>query len=133
MRGVVLALLAPLCGCAMGWPNGSYVKAVGPGDADVLSPAVASYVARSVRAGTMVSVIPADADPALAEAIEQDLIRDGLQVGLSGQAVGYVVTPLNDGLLLRVTFGDQVGSRLYVRDPAGKLVPAGPMMEAIFA
>ena len=66
---------------------------------------------------------------AMAEAIEQDLIRDGLRVTPTGRPVGYVVTPFDADTLLRVTFAGGVGSRLFSRNAGGKLVPVGPMME----
>jgi hypothetical protein len=99
-------------------------------DAAVLAPAVALYLSRAVPAGTVVTLAQPVGDTVLAPLVSVDLIHEGLKMGSAGVPVAYLVTPLDQGVLLRVTAGQAVVSSYLVRNTEGRLQPGGPMMVA---
>jgi hypothetical protein len=125
----VMAVLAPLCACAA-WPNGSYVRMTNQGDGAVLAPAIAGYVSKAVPAGTVVTLMQPTGDAVLSPVLSVDLVRAGVKMGVAGIPVAYLVTPLDQGVLLRITVGRAVASRYLVRNTGGQLQPGGPMMVA---
>ena len=130
MRSVlILTVLAPLCACAS-WPTGSYVSMGADADAGVLAPAIADYVSGVVPAGSVATLAQPQGGDALSPLLMADLTRDGVHVGAGGVPVAYVVAPLDQGVLLRITAGTAIASRYYVRNTAGGLQPGGPMMVA---
>jgi hypothetical protein len=133
-----LAAVALLVACASR-PEGSYV---GPlqqtGDAEALAGATAEFVAdRLPAASSTVMFDPTPRDQAgntVTAALVVALRRRGFAVADTGQKVPagahrlrYLVTPMDNGTLLRLTIDENTrGSRFFVRDAAGRLRSGGP-------
>ena len=131
-------LVVLLAGCAFG-PRSSYVTQLQqPGDAETLANSVADFVAdRLPAASSTVALDPTPSDqsgnaltPALAGAIR----RRGFAVAENGQSVKgnahhlrYLITPLDNGDLVRLTLDDATeGARFFQRNTAGELHARGP-------
>jgi hypothetical protein len=99
-------------------------------DAAVLAPAIAGYVSKAVPVGTMVTLMQPTGDAVLSPLLSVDMDRVGLKMGVAGTPVAYLVTPLDQGVLLRITVDQAVASRYLVRNTEGRLQPGGPMMVA---
>lgn len=134
------ALAALASGCALG-PNSSYVAPLRQaGDADVLADATAAFIAMQLPgASTTVVLDPTPSEqarnaftPALAAALR----RQGFAIADAGQPipmtthyVRYLVTPLGDGDLVRLTLDDTTkASRFFARNDGGGLRVGGPFM-----
>lgn len=140
LRLAVVALMAcALAACAFGSGN-SYVAFFGtPKDADVLARDMADFVAGQIPAdsGTVfLEPTPsAQASNPLTPAFVAALRDRGFAVADTADAGGpgahrirYLLTPIDDGDLLRVTIdgGSAEASRFFVRNSAGGLQPGGP-------
>jgi len=124
----VLPLL--LAGCDAAWPSGSYVS-VNARDAARLAPAVADYLASALPSHATVALAPAQPGDPMTPVLAEALSHDGITPAPTGRPVQYVVTPLDDGVLLHIALdgGSTAASRYFVRSPDGSLTAAGPMME----
>ncbi|HUZ64818.1 MAG TPA: hypothetical protein VMU82_14030 [Acetobacteraceae bacterium] len=133
-------LTALLAGCALG-PNASYVARLqSPSDVSVLADGMAAFVAARLPAASSTVVLdPTPSDQArnsLTPALVAALRSRGFAVAQDGQAVPggvhhlrYLVTPLGDGDLVRMTLDNAIkGSRFFVRNLAGGLQSGGPLM-----
>lgn len=135
-----LAALAVLCACATTRPSMSYVAPeLTPGDAAVLASDTATHLAEPLPPAKSTVVLDppagqrADAlTPALLSAlrgagygvIEADR-RVGPQAG-EGTPVRYLVSPLENGVVLRLQYLGTEASRFYPRTVNGTLEAAGP-------
>lgn len=139
-RFALMFLTALLAGCALG-PNNSYVARLqNPSDVSVLADGMAAFVtARLPAASSTVALDPTPSDQArnpLTLALVAALRRRGFAVAQDGQAVAggvhhlrYLVTPLGDGDLVRMTLDNAItGSHFFVRNRAGGLQSGGPLM-----
>jgi hypothetical protein len=139
-RFALPCLAALLTGCALG-PDSSYVAQLPqPADAETLANGIADFVAmRLPAASSTVELDPTPSDQArnsLTPALATALQRHGFAVAEDGQAVTagahhlrYLVTPLDNGDLVRLTLDDAAeGSRFFVRNAAGGLQSGGPFM-----
>ena len=127
---LLLAGLA-LTACA---DNRSYVApGQGPADARALANGVADFVSQRLRTPhATVMLAPAQTDNDVTEEIIAALKRRGFGVttagtdAAAGQPLRYLVTPLDDGDLLRMRLeGVASGARFFARGPGG-LQPSGP-------
>lgn len=134
----VPCLVALLAGCSFG-PSSSYVAQLQqPADAKVLADSMAAFVAtRLPAASSTLALDPTPSDQAgnsLIPALASALRRRGFAVAERGQPVTagahhlrYLVTPLDNGDLVRLTLDDATeGSRFFVRNSAGGLQSGGP-------
>lgn len=139
-RRALPCLAALLTGCAFG-PNNSYVAPLQqPADANVLANGMAAFVAMQLpAASSTVALDPTPSEQArnsLTPALASALRRRGFAVAEDGQTVPsgahrlrYLVTPLDNGDLVRLTLdGATEGSRFFVRNSAGGLQSGGPFM-----
>lgn len=141
-RNCVLALrlLAAISvsGCAIG-ANTSYVGTIGqPVDGEAVATTMAEFVSMRLPGAPGVLVLdptPSDqASNALTPAFASALRRCGFTIGDGSQPLGsnthrirYLVTPLDDGVLARLTIdGTTEGSRFFTRNSGGSLQPGGP-------
>ena len=137
-RFALPCLRRPLAACALG-PGSSYVAQLQqPADAEVLADGMADFVAMRFPAASSTVVLdptPSDqAGNALTPAFAAALRRRGFAVAEDGQPVPagvhhirYLVTPLDNGDLVRLTIDDSTeGSRFFVRNTAGGLQAGGP-------
>jgi hypothetical protein len=133
----VLAAVS-LAACMVG-PNISYVAPLQQSaDAHVLAYGMAEFVAMRLPAASSTVVLdptPYDqAGNALTAAFAAALRLHGFAVAEAGQPVGagahrirYLVTPLDNGDLARLTIDSSTeGSRFFVRNTAGGLQAGGP-------
>jgi type IV secretion system protein TrbH len=131
-----LATLAT--GCALS-PNNSYVAPLQqPADAEILATGLAEFVALRLPAASSTVALdptpPDQPDSALTPALAAGLRRHGFAVADGGQQVAgsvhhlrYLVTPLDNGDLVRLTLDDAIeGPRFFARNTAGGLQPGGP-------
>jgi hypothetical protein len=136
LLGLLLALALP--GCALfplGSGSSSYVAGVAPTDAPVLAEALAGVISQQLPPlSTTLALQKAPADNALTPVLEAALARAGFALADPAQAVPnthtvrYQVTPLDNGLLLRVQIDATTeASRWYRRDSAGQLTPGSPL------
>ncbi|MGH7071566.1 MAG: hypothetical protein ACREFO_16355, partial [Acetobacteraceae bacterium] len=113
-------------------PNSSYVAPLQqPADAHVLANGMAAFVAMRFPAGSSTVVLdPTPSDqarnsltPALASALRRRgfaIAEDGQPVPAGAHHLRYLVTPLDNGDLVRLTLdGATEGSRFFVRNTAG--------------
>ena len=135
-----LVAVSSLVACALG-PSISYVGQVDtPADAQVLAAGMVVFVAAQLPAASSTVVLdptPSDqAGNALTPAFVAALRDRGFAVANEGQAsapgthhIRYLVTPLDNGDLVRVSIDDGAqASRLFVRNSAGGLQAGGPFM-----
>jgi len=133
----ILTVIA-VSGCSIG-PNTSYVGEFGqPVDAGAVATAMAEFVSMNLLGAPGVLVIdPTPSDQArntLTPSFGVALRRYGFNVGdgrrpLAGTVhrVRYLVTPLDNGVLARLTIdGTTEGARFFVRNAGGSLQPGGP-------
>ena len=138
LRFAIPCLAALLSGCAFG-PNGSYVAPLQqPADANVLASGIAGFVAMRLPAASSTLVLDATPSdqasnsltPALAAALRRRgfaIAEDGQPVPADAHRLRYLVTPLDNGDLVRLTLDGAVeGSRFFVRNTAGGLQAGGP-------
>jgi hypothetical protein len=109
-------------------------------NAEVLADGMATFVALRVPVASRTVVLdPTLADQAgnsLTPAVTAALRRRGFALAEDGQTVAagvhhlrYLVTPLDNGDLVRLTLDDVTeGSRYFVRNSAGGLQSGGPFM-----
>ena len=139
-RCAMPCLAALLTGCAFG-PNSSYVAQLQqPADAEILANGMTAFVAmRLPAASSTVALDPTPSDqagnaltPALAAALRDHgfaVAENGQPVAASAHRLRYLVTPLDNGDLVRLTLDDATeGSRFFVRNSAGGLQSGGPFM-----
>jgi hypothetical protein len=137
---IAVELLAVIfiSGCAIG-PNTSYVGSLGqPVNGEAVATAMAEFVSMSLPGApgvVMLDPTPSDqASNALTPAFASALHRCGFTISSSSQLLSgtahrirYLVTPLDDGVLARLTIdGNTEGSRYFSRDARGGLQPGGP-------
>lgn len=133
-----VAVMVLLAACASK-PGGSYVGPLQqPGDAEALAGAMAEFVAdRLPAASSTVTFDPTPRDQAgntVTAALTFALRRRGFAVDEGGQPapagahqLRYLVTPMDNGTLLRLTIDENTrGSRFFARDAAGQLRAGGP-------
>jgi len=133
----ILAMLA-VSGCAIG-PNTSYVGEIGPpGDAGAVASAMAEFVSMSLPGAPGVLLLdPTPRDQAsntLTPSFAAALRRYGFTfsdrsrpLDWSTHRVRYLVTPLDNGVLARLTIdGTTDGAQFFVRNRGGRLQPGGP-------
>jgi hypothetical protein len=133
------AAVALLVACATRPGNFSYVvQPQQSGDAEALADALAEFVAARLPAAS--STLTFDPTPrdqvgnTVTTAFTLALRRRGFAVDEGGRAVAggahrlrYLVTPMDNGTLLRLTIDENTrGSRFFVRDAAGHLRFGGP-------
>jgi hypothetical protein len=131
-------LLAALAACTVG-PNTSYVAQLQqPADVDVLANGMAEFV--SMRLPAASSTVVLDPTPsgqsgnAFTAAFASALRRSGFAVAEDGQPepavahhVRYLVTPLDNGDLARLTIDDSMeGSRFFCATPPVGYRPVAP-------
>ena len=139
-RPAPLTFLAVAClaGCTVG-PNTSYIAALRqPADAEVLAGGMAVFVSLQLPAASTAIILDPpsyfQSGSVLIPALTLALRHHGFAVAEDAQPllsnahhVRYLVTPLDNGDLVRVTIdGSTEGSRLYVRNTAGGLQAGGP-------
>jgi hypothetical protein len=135
-----LVAVSSLVACAVG-PSISYVGRVEtPADAQVLAAGMVVFVAAQLPAASSTVVLdPTPSDQAgntLTPAFVAALRDRGFAVANEGQAgapgthhIRYLVTPLDNGDLVRVSIDDGAqASRFFVRNTAGGLQASGPFM-----
>jgi hypothetical protein len=137
---IVLTILAAvsLAACTIG-PNTSYVAPLQQSeDAQVLADGMVEFIAMRLSAVSTTLILdptPTDqAGNAMTPAFAAALRSHGFAVAAAGQAFGtnahrirYLVTPLDNGDLVRVTIDSIAqGSRFFVRNTAGGLQAGGP-------
>jgi hypothetical protein len=138
VRSPLPFLLAALAACTVG-PNTSYVSQLQqPADVDVLANGMAEFVSMRLPAASSTVVLdPTPSDQsgnAFTAAFASALRGSGFAVADDGQPVPagahhvrYLVTPLDNGDLARLTIdGSTEGSRFFVRNTAGGLQAGGP-------
>jgi hypothetical protein len=131
MSRAILALpllLAPLllAACGGSWPSGTYVRSVSEADAPVLAEAVADCLSDTIPSRQDVKPAASSGDP-IAPLLDPYLARVGFTVASTGLPVSYVVTPLDDGVLLRISVDNREGAtRFFKRSANGVLAAAGP-------
>jgi hypothetical protein len=139
IRGLTpLCLAAWLSACAID-PSGSYVGQLKrPDDARVLADGITIFVAARLPAASSTVILdplPADqASNALTPALVSALRGRGFAVADVGQPapmpahhLRYVVTPLDNGSLIRLILDDQTAAtRFFVRNTGGELQAGGP-------
>ena len=122
-----IILLAPLllAACAGSWPAKSYVRMDGDADAAVFAPAVSDCVAEIVLPKSAISL--ASTQDALTPVLTDELTHKGWTLRPDGQAVSYIVAPLDAGEFIRVAAPRGACSQYFSR-ATGTLKPAGPIM-----
>ncbi|MCW3477682.1 hypothetical protein [Limobrevibacterium gyesilva] len=133
-----LLVAASLPACAVG-PDTSYVAQLQePEDAQVLATGMAELVVMQLPAASSTLVLtPTSSDQsgnAFTKAFASALRRRGFAVAedrqpvtTSAHRIRYLVTPLDNGDLARMTIDDSTeGSRFFVRNTAGGLQAGGP-------
>lgn len=138
--GLALVLAAPtfLAACALN-PDGSYVSRISTsGNAQVLAASMAEFVAARLPAASttvMLAATPSgQAGNLVTPALVADLRERGFAIAGGGQGgsadvhrIRYLVTPLGDGDLVRVSIdGGAQASRFFVRSSTGELQAGGP-------
>lgn len=137
---IILAAVAALglAGCANMQPiTASYVAPVALTDTAPLVAGITGFVGDHVPAGQSTLLLeppPADQQAnALTPALTTALRTRGYAIAADAKAapaahhVRYLVTPLLNGLLVRVNIDQVEGSQFFVRDTAGQLVASAPM------
>jgi hypothetical protein len=137
---IILAAVAALglAGCAAMQPvTASYVAPVTPTDTMPLVQSIASFVGDQLPVGR--STLLLEPPPAnqqantLTPALTTVLHARGYAIAADAKAapsshhVRYLVTPLFDGILVRVNIDKTEGSRMFQHDKAGNLVAYAPM------
>ena len=133
MRYLFLGLALGLSACGSSWPPGSSVSISTSADASVMARAMADYLAGAVRPGTPITIVHDGSSDPISVPLNKSLSRAGVVVQeKGGEAVRYVVGPIDGGELLRVSINDTEGmTRTFSRSADGTLVPAGPVMVAL--
>lgn len=131
MRTAFVAVTLMLAACSGGWPSRSYAP-ITEGEAQSVAPFITSYLAGALPAGSEVTFDVAPKDP-IEPMLNEELQSAGLsRSGSAGHRVSYVVTPVGDGVLLRVSLDDTQGmSRYFIPNQAGELYTQGPSMVAV--
>jgi hypothetical protein len=125
MSRAILALPLLLAACGGSWPSGTYVRSVSEADAPVLAEAVADCLSDTIPSRQDVK-LESSGDP-IAPLLDPYLARVGFTVASTGLPVSYVVTPLDDGVLLRISVDNREGAtRFFKRSANGVLAAAGP-------
>jgi len=132
----ILAVIS-VSGCALS-PNRSYVGEFGqPADAEAVATAMAEFVSLNLPGAPGVLVLdPTPSDQAsntFTPSFAAALRRCGFSMGDAGRPlagathrVRYLVTPLDNGALARLTIdGTTEGAQFFVRNPGGRLQPGG--------
>lgn len=129
MKRLLVVLPLIVCACQAGWPVGSY-SAVDSAQARTLTPAIAEFVSSELHGSEgPVSIDAASQGDEIGRLLPDALMRYGVMVSSSGQRVQYIAAPVDGGVLLRISVGNAIGSRMYVAN-GGSLSPAGPMTVA---
>jgi hypothetical protein len=138
-RVTVLPLLTVLLSaCAIG-PNTSYVAPLRQSaDAQVLADGMAEFVAMRLPKGTGPVILDPTPSDQVGNVLTTSLVvalrsrglavADDSQIMTAGaHHIRYLVTPLDNGDLVRVTIdANTEGSRFFVRNTAGALQSGGP-------
>jgi hypothetical protein len=98
-----------------------------------MAKAMVDYLAGAVPPGTPITIVHDGASDPIAAPLNESLSRAGIVVQeRGGEAVRYVVGPIDGGELLHVSINDTEGmTRIFSRSAAGTLVPAGPVTVAL--
>lgn len=126
MRKTIPALWLLLAsGCAGGMH--SYVESLTPEDAKIVGAGIVEFVqARANPNSGGVAVEAPAADALLGPEVRSDLEAAGYKVGDEAHhRLRYQVTPLDDGMLVRLSLDGGDAARFYGRE-FGKLSPNGP-------
>lgn len=140
-RSLILSALvvaAALAGCSTS-PTASYVSEVSANDAKVLAGSIAEFLGQNLPpAGTVLALQPTQGSlvdnpmtPALSRALRSsgfgvtELAKDA-PVPAGAHSVRYLVTPMYNGVLIRVRYDRTNVSRWFARNTSGNLQPASP-------
>lgn len=134
----VLVVAAALTGCTM-TPTASYVTEVSPNDAKVLAGSIADFLGQSLPpAGTVLALQPpqdSQANNPLTPALSRALRSSGFGVAeltkdtrapVGSHPVRYLVTPMYNGVLVRVRYDRTNVTRWFARNANGSLQPTSP-------
>lgn len=133
-----LLLAGALAGCAAGRVDSSYVNAAfAPGDSETLATAMAGFVKSRLPAASSTVILDRLSDEqsgnALTPVFAEGLRQAGFAVAASAAAppgahrIRYLVTPFENGTLVRLTIDGTDAARHFVRSNAG-LQARGPFM-----
>ena len=140
-RSLILSALvvaAALTGCTMS-PTASYVSEVSATDANVLAGSIAEFLGQHLPpAGTVLALQPpqdGQANNPMTPALSRALRSSGFGVAeltkdtpapAGSHPVRYLVTPMYNGVLIRVRYDRTNVSRWFARNTSGNLQPASP-------
>jgi hypothetical protein len=124
MRAPIVLLAGFLAACG---GTESYVRSVSPADAETIAPAIADYLSKTLPTGSSVAVSAAKNDPVF-PVLVADIDREQLIQSPGGTPVQYIVTPFDNGVLVRISVAEKNrGTRYFLRAPSGALTPFGPL------
>lgn len=133
---ICAAVVASIGGCATTQGGGSWVGKVNEGQARQVAEGMAGFVAQQLPPArtTLVLEPPAEGQGsnAVTSALGPALRQAGFAVAdpkaeVSGAVrVRYLVTAMDDGVLVRLRLGDTEAARWYRPDAAGSLAAASP-------
>ena len=135
---LLCVLVLGLAGCATKQPaTSSFVFRIPTADAPPVVQAITEFVTAHCPPGQSTLVLdPAPTDKqanTIASEVSDALREKGFAVAADAKAapdahhVRYLVTPLFDGFLVRVSVDHAEGSRLFLHDKAGTLVASGAL------
>ncbi len=134
MRRFAFALALPLlAGCTTMTPMASYVSVTDAGDVTGVVPAIAGFVSDKLPASSRVQVEPPATggwDP-VTPALIADLHSRGFTVADAqhpggAHTISYTVSPLDTGVLVRISIDGTNDAGQFLSRTAGKLQPGGP-------
>ena len=130
MRHIIIAAPLVLGACSGAWPSGSYAP-ISETEAQSIAPIITTYLASALPRHSEVNFMSARHDP-LEPMLNDELQSVGLSRSASGHRVSYVVAPMDNGVLMRVSIDYAQGmSRYFVHNERGELYPEGPAMVAM--
>jgi hypothetical protein len=136
----LVCIAALMTGCAVGSGNSYVAPLKQPADAETLANDIAAFVAMRLPAAsstvvldpTPLSQVGNAVTPTLATALRHlgfGVAEETRTAPASAHHLRYLVTPLDNGDLVRLTLDDNAeGSRFFARNTAGGLQSGGPLM-----
>jgi hypothetical protein len=129
---IAVLAVAPLAGCGIFRPIGSWVELAHDADAEPLAEAIVVFVAEAVTepSATIALAPPPDDQAAnlLTLKVREKLLARGYRLGDQGpQRLSYFVSSYGGQILLRASFRQTEISVLFARDGNGALRASAPL------
>jgi hypothetical protein len=129
---IAVLAVAPLAGCGIFRPIGSWVELTYDADAEPLAEAIVVFVAQAVtEPGATIALVPPPENQAanlLTLKIREKLLARGYRLDEEGpQRLSYFVSNYGGQILLRASFRQTEISVLFARDGSGALRASAPL------